>query len=107
MHIWVEDQNLIKMMKKAAEQNNEVEEALGNDLLNDVDSSSINIVHIRAEGFREWMKSHNDVLLNIQRLNLENTGLTSLPEEIDLFPNLQVLNLSKNQLCSSDALVIL
>jgi Leucine-rich repeat (LRR) protein len=100
MHRWIEDINLIIMMKHIARRNIQVFQGLeGLNLLADIDCSSLETVHARAQSFRAWISGkNNNVLLNVTVLNLANLGLTSLPSEIDKFINLQRLVLHGNNL---------
>jgi Leucine-rich repeat (LRR) protein len=98
MHQWIEDKNLITMMKSVAEQNNEVSQNLDQKLLADIDRTSLEEVHARAQSFRDWISGNNNVLLNVTQLNFKKLGLTSLPSEIDKFINLQRLDLTNNRL---------
>jgi Leucine-rich repeat (LRR) protein len=98
MHEWIEDQNLIIMMRSIAGQNTEVSQALDQNLLADIDSASLEAVHARAKSFRSWINGNSNVLLNVVKLHLNNIGLTFLPSEIDKFINLKDLFLENNHL---------
>ncbi len=100
MHQWIEDINLIIMMQCVARHDGRISQSLeAQDLLaNNMDRSSLEDVHTRAENFTTWINRNNNMLLNIKELYFYNLGLTSLPSEIGFFINLRVLLLEDNYL---------
>lgn len=106
MHRWIEDQNLVKMMRSIVsgdndEISNEFKKLLPD--VPDVDDSSYEEVHARAKGVERWLKDNETMLLKIRHLDLteidsNSPGLTSIPQEIGLFANLEELLLYNNDL---------
>ncbi len=101
MHRWIEDQNLVKMMQSIVRDNYEISSI--KKLLPNVDNSSYEEVHARAESVRKWLNDNKAMLLNIWYLDLteidsQSPGLTSIPQEISLFANLKELLLYNNDL---------
>jgi hypothetical protein len=102
MHRWIEDQNLVKMIRSIVRDNYEISIGFKKPLP-DIDDSSYEEVHARAEGVRRWLNDNKAMLLNISHLDLteidsKSPGLTSIPQEISLFANLKELLLYNNDL---------
>jgi len=98
MYVWLEDQNLIKMMGCLAQSCQELSALKDQVVFKSFDSSSLEMVHAKADEIRKWMEDNNAQLLLVSEMFLSGIGLTYLPEEIGMFANLDVLQLENNRL---------